>query len=74
MGFLSQSSFPTQKGETLSQGMQEILATFDSLASSVPLGPVMFYHYDLWLTEASGSLLPPADVFLEYARSAHGTH
>lgn len=73
-GFLSQSSFPTQKGETLSQGMQEILATFDSLAPTIPLGPVMFYRYDVWLTDPSGNLLPPANVFLEYARSANGTH
>ena len=54
--------------------MQEILATFDSLARSIPLGPVMFYRYDVWLTDPPGNLLPPAKVFLEYARSANGTH
>lgn len=73
-GFLSKSSFPTQKGETISQGIKEILATFDSLAPSIPLGAVMFYRYDVWLTDPSGDLLPPANVFLEYARSANGTY
>jgi hypothetical protein len=28
--------------------MQEILATFDGLAPDIPLGPVMFYRYDVW--------------------------
>jgi len=66
-GFLSKSSFPTQKGETLSQGIKEILATFDSLAPSIPLGPVMFYRYDVWLTDNTGQLLPEASVLSGYA-------
>jgi hypothetical protein len=66
-GFLSKSSFPTQKGETLSQGIKEILATFESLAPSIPLGPVMFYRYDVWLTDNTGQLLPEASVLSGYA-------
>ena len=66
-GFLSKSSFPTQKGESLDQGMKEILATFESLAPSIPLGPVMFYRYDVWLTDSTGQLLPEASVLSSYA-------
>jgi hypothetical protein len=66
-GFLSKSSFPTQKGETLGQGIKEILATFDSLAPSIPLGPVMFYRYDVWLTDNAGQLLPEASILSDYA-------
>ena len=66
-GFLSKSSFPTQKGESLAQGIKEILATFDNLATDIPLGPVMFYRYDVWLTDGSGNLLPLADVLASYA-------
>jgi hypothetical protein len=66
-GFLSKSSFPTQKGETLGQGIGEILATFDSLAPGIPLGPVLFYRYDVWLTDKTGQLLPEASVLSDYA-------
>jgi hypothetical protein len=73
-GFLSKSSFPTPKSETLEQGIKEILATFDNLASSIPLGPVMFYRYDVWLTDSAGNLLPLANVLSDYAKSVKGTH
>ena len=49
-GFLSKSSFPTPNDQSLDQGIQEIIDTFASLAPSIPLGPIMFYRYDVWLT------------------------
>jgi|GEM_PF-3873992 len=58
MGFSFESSFPTQRVETLGQGIKEILATFDSLAPSIPLGPVMFYRYDVWPLTIQGSCCP----------------
>ena len=67
-GFLSKNSFPTKKGETLSQGIKEILSTFESLNPDIPLGPVMFYRYDVWLSDNTGKLLPEASVLSDYAQ------
>src|ERR1700733_11894013 len=59
--FLSKSSFPTPNHESLDQSIQEIIDTFASLAPSIPLGPMMFYRYDVWLSDEAGHLLPQAD-------------
>jgi hypothetical protein len=65
-GFLSKSSFPTPNHESLDQGIQEIIDTFASLAPSIPLGPMMFYRYDVWLTDETGQLLPQASILSRY--------
>jgi hypothetical protein len=64
-GFMDPKALPTKSGKTLSQCIQEALATFDS--SGIPLGPIFFYRYDVWLTDKSGSLLPVANVLGAYA-------
>jgi hypothetical protein len=66
-GFLSKSSFPTPKHESLDQGLEEMLDTFTSLASDISLGPIMFYRYDVWLTDDAGQLLPQASILSSYA-------
>jgi hypothetical protein len=35
MGFLSPFAVPKPKGQTLNQGIEEMLATFDSLAPNI---------------------------------------
>ena len=65
-GFLSKSSFPTPNHESLDQGIQEIVDTFASVAPSIPLGPIMFYRYDVWLTDETGQLLPQASILSRY--------
>jgi hypothetical protein len=66
-GFLQHSDFPNRKGQTLTDGMKEILTTFDSMAREIPLGPVMFYTYNGWLSDGAGHLLPTANVLSAYA-------
>jgi hypothetical protein len=66
-GFLKRSDFPNKNGQTLIEATKELLATFDKLAPSIPLGPVMFYSYNGWLTDNTGRLLPQADVISAYA-------
>ena len=66
-GFLSAKDFPNQKGQSLLQATQEMLTTFDSLSRTIPLGPLMFYSYNGWLTDNTGQLLPQANVLSAYA-------
>lgn len=66
-GFMDPKAFPNKKGQTLNQAVQEFLATFDSLEPSIPLGPVMFYRYDVWLTDNAGQLQPVSGVLSSYA-------
>jgi hypothetical protein len=66
-GFQDLKSFPNRKGETLSQGLRSFLDAFDGLRGQMPIGPIMFYRYDVWLSDASGKLLPQAGVFSAYA-------
>jgi hypothetical protein len=68
-GFLTHNDFPNRKGQTLTDGMKEILATFDSLAGEIPLGPVMYYAYNGWLVDGMGQLLPTANVLSAYVAS-----
>lgn len=66
-GFLDPKAFPNKKGETLSQCLQAFLDTLDGLRARIPIGPIMFYRYDSWLSDASGKLLPQAKVLAAYA-------
>jgi hypothetical protein len=65
--FMSHSQFPNGKGQTLDQGVEEMLVTFDSLARSIALGPLMFYSYNGWVADPTTQQLEPlADVFSAY--------
>ena len=65
-GFLEQKAFPNRSGESLSQCLQLFLGTLDRLHTEIPIGPILFYRYDVWLSDATGKLLPPADVLSAY--------
>jgi hypothetical protein len=67
-GFLDLKSFPSKKGQTLSQCLQAFLDALDGLGVQIPIGPKMFYRYDTWLSGPSGKLLPQAGVFSAYAK------
>jgi hypothetical protein len=67
-GFLKYNAFPTKRGETLSQGMEEYLAAIDRLHPHIPLGPICFYSYDVWLTDSGGNLQPQASALAGRAR------
>lgn len=66
-GFLEIKAFPNKKGQTLSQCIKELLDSFDQQGRTIRLGPLMFYRYDVWLTDAEGKLLPQANVLAAYA-------
>jgi hypothetical protein len=66
-GFSDPKAFPNKSGETMNQAMQESLATYDKLSREIPLGPIMFYRYDVWLADDSGQLLPLANVLAAHA-------
>lgn len=68
-GFLDFKAFPNKKGQTLAQAMQEFLSIFDTLHRQIPIGPVMFYRYDTWLTDPAGKLLPSASAISAYTAS-----
>jgi hypothetical protein len=66
-GFLDIKAFPNKKGQTLSQCVQEFLNVLDGLHGQAPIGPMMFYRYDTWLSDSPGKLLPQASVLAAYA-------
>jgi len=66
-GFSDPNGFPNKSGQTLTQAMEVSLATDDKLSREIPLGPLMFYRYDVWLADDSGHLLPLAKVLAAYA-------
>ncbi|MFK0162911.1 hypothetical protein [Rhizobium sp. NPDC090279] len=66
-GFLDLNAFPNKKGETLSRCIQTFLDTFDRLRTQISIGPMMFYRHDIWLSDASGKLLPQSKVLAAYA-------
>jgi hypothetical protein len=66
-GFLTHNDFPNRKGQSLTDGIKEMLATFDSISRDIPLGPVMYYAYNGWLVDGTGKLQPAADVLSAYA-------
>jgi hypothetical protein len=47
--------FPNKKGQTLSQGLKEVLDAFDDLSQRVPVGPMLFYSYNSGLLDAEGN-------------------
>jgi hypothetical protein len=65
-GFLDFKAIPNKKGQTLGQCMQEFLNVLDGLHQKIPIGPAMFYRYDVWLTDPAGNLLPNATVLSAY--------
>ncbi len=68
-GFLNDKSFPTKKGESLSQAISEYLAAVDSVHRRIPLGPICFYSYSVWLVDESGNPMPQAEVLAKRARA-----
>jgi Right handed beta helix region len=68
-GFLDFQAFPNKKGQTLSQGMEKFLSVLDGLHLKIPMGPAMFYRYDVWLTDPAGKLLPSASALSAYTSS-----
>jgi len=66
-GFLNPKAFPTASGLTFPQALQEFLGGFKSLSREMPIGPIMFYRYDVFLTDEAGNWLPGAHVFESYA-------
>ncbi len=68
-GFLDQKAFPNKRGQDVAQAVTEMLHAFEAVRSSVPLGPVMFYRYDVWLTDQAGKLLPTAHSLSEYTKA-----
>ncbi len=69
--------FPNKKGQTLSQGLQEIFDAFNDLSKRVPVGPMLFFSYSSGLTDAAGNpsglvdakgeLVPAAKVLAAHA-------
>ena len=75
-GFQAHSQFPNGKGQTLNQGVEEMLTTFESLAPSIHLGPLMFYSYHGWVADpTTQQILPLADSLSAYgAKAGKMTH
>ena len=53
-GFTDATKFPNAKGQTVSQGMKEMLDAFDDLAQRIPIGPMFFYSYNSGLQDSEG--------------------
>ena len=64
-GFLHSASFANQ-GVTAGDGVQQYFNLYRSMAREMPMGPIMFYSYDSWLTDDSGNFLPLANVIAAY--------
>ena len=61
-GFADPKAFPNKNKQTMTQALDVSLATYEKLSREIPLGPLMFYRYDVWLADESGRLLPLADT------------
>jgi hypothetical protein len=59
-GFADPKGFPNKSGKNMNQALEESLAVYEKLSREIPLGPLMFYRYDVWLADESGQLLPLA--------------
>ena len=60
-----EKGFPNKTGQTRWEGIDQFLAVFTSLQNA-PLGPVMFFSYDNWLSDAAGRPLPGAQIIAKY--------
>lgn len=79
-GFTDATKFPNKQGQTVSEGLIEILNAFDDLSQRIPIGPMFFYSYDSGLADAkgkasgvvdaSGNFVPAASVLSNRADQA----
>jgi hypothetical protein len=53
-GFLDPTKFPNKNVQNESQGVADMLATFDDLSRRVPMGPFCFYSYNSGAVDADG--------------------
>jgi hypothetical protein len=63
-GFADEKAF--KRPEAMNQALQVTIKTYDKLSRQYLLGPIMFYRYDVWLTDDSGQMLPLANVLGSY--------
>lgn len=61
-GFTDPKAFPNKNGKTMNQALDESLSTYEKISGEIPLGPLMFYRYDVWLVDDSGQHLPLASA------------
>ncbi|WP_407177508.1 hypothetical protein [Bradyrhizobium sp. STM 3562] len=73
-GFLEIRAFPNRSGQTLPQCVQTFLNVLDEAHRDIPLGPAMYFRYDVWLTDATGSPLPQAGVLASYMSGKPALH
>jgi hypothetical protein len=57
-GFANPKGFPNKSGKSMNEALDQSLAIYEKMSREVPLGPLMFYRYDVWLADESGKLLP----------------
>jgi hypothetical protein len=60
-GFSDPKGFPNKKGKNMNDALEESLEAYEKLNREIPLGPLMFYRYDVWLADDLGRLLPLAN-------------
>jgi hypothetical protein len=68
-GYL-EPKFPNKRGQTLSQGLKEVLDAFDDLSQRVPIGPMLFYSYNSGLKDAKGNPSGLVDANGEFVPAA----
>ncbi|WP_157450082.1 hypothetical protein [Bradyrhizobium sp. ARR65] len=73
-GFLEIRAFPNRSGRTLPQCVQTFLDVLDEARRDIPIGPAMYFRYDVWLTDATGKPLPQADVLAAYMSGKPALH
>ena len=79
-GFLNPQAFPNKKGQTLTQGLNELVDTLCAFHQRVSMGPIFFFSYGSGLVDskgrpsglvdAAGNFVPAAKTFLSQ-RWAH---
>ncbi|MDR3439280.1 hypothetical protein [Telmatospirillum sp.] len=66
-GFLEIRAFPNRSGQTLPQCLRSFLDVLDDLHRDIPIGPAMYFRYDVWLSDSDGNPLPQAGALSAYA-------
>jgi hypothetical protein len=61
-GFADPKAFPNKNGKNMNEGLEEALECYEKLSREIPLGPLMFYRYDVWLADEPGRLKPLASA------------